>query len=76
VLINCDLYESYRAVLNYVYPRMVPGGIIMTDEYKDPRWPGATKAFTEFFADKPEKIITYPELQTVDPQVLAYVVKQ
>ncbi|GAB6066962.1 hypothetical protein JCM13664_02800 [Methylothermus subterraneus] len=45
--LDCDLYESYKKV--------APGGIVMFDEYGDRRWPGASKAIDEFFADKPEK---------------------
>jgi hypothetical protein len=53
--LDCDLYESYVTALNTLYRKVVPGGIIMFDEYNDPRWPGGKKAIDEFFADKPEK---------------------
>ena len=26
------------------------------DDYKQPKWPGATQAVDEFFADKPETV--------------------
>ena len=51
-----DLYESYKTSLEMLYDKVVPGGIIMFDEYLDERWPGATKAIDEFFRDKPEII--------------------
>lgn len=54
--LDCDLYESYKLALETFYDQVQPGGIIMFDEYADPRWPGARKAIDEFFADKPEKI--------------------
>lgn len=53
--LDCDLYESYMVALKNLYAKVVPGGIIMFDEYDDARWPGARKAIDEFFADKPEK---------------------
>ena len=52
--LDCDLYESYHTSLKNLYGKVVKGGIIMFDEYDDARWPGATKAIDEFFADKPE----------------------
>jgi O-methyltransferase len=56
VYIDCDLYQSYLTALEHIYPRMVPGGIILFDEYEHTvDWPGAQKAIKEFFADKPEK---------------------
>jgi len=53
--IDCDVYDSYRTCLNLLYEKVVPGGIILFDEYNCPVWPGATKAVDEFFVDKPEK---------------------
>ena len=56
VHLDCVIYESYRQCLEFFYPRMVTGGIILLDEYKDPPWPGCTQAVDEFVADKPEQI--------------------
>ena len=55
VHLDCDIYASYQACLPLLYPRVVPGGIIVFDEYRTPFWPGATQAIDEFFANKPEK---------------------
>ena len=57
--LDCDLYESYKISLATLYDKVVRGGIIMFDEYADPRWPGASKAIDEFFADKPESVIPH-----------------
>lgn len=54
--LDCDLYDSYKNSLETLYDRVSPGGVIMFDEYADDRWPGATKAIDEFFADKPETV--------------------
>jgi O-methyltransferase len=55
VHLDCDIYESYKECLEFFYSRTSRGGIVLFDEYKDPRWPGCTKAIDEFLADKPEK---------------------
>jgi O-methyltransferase len=45
--VDVDLYEPTLGVLEYFYPRLVPGGLILTDDYG---WPGARQAFDEFCA--------------------------
>jgi len=57
VHLDCVIYESYRTCLEFFYPRLVKGGVILLDEYNDPPWPGCTLAVDEFLADKPEKLI-------------------
>lgn len=56
VHLDCDIYESYRECLEFFYPRVVDGGIILLDEYNDPPWPGCNKAVDEFLIDKPETL--------------------
>lgn len=53
---DVDLYRSYRQVLEEFYPKVVNGGVVLFDEYRDPAFPGATQAIEEYFADKGEKI--------------------
>jgi len=54
--IDCDLYEGYKAGLETLYDRVVPGGTILFDEYdRVNEWPGAKRAVDEFFRDKAEK---------------------
>lgn len=57
VHLDCDLYDSYKTCLEFFYPRLVPGGIILFDEYNDPPWPGCNKAVDEFLDGKREKPI-------------------
>jgi O-methyltransferase len=53
-----DLYISIMDPLKLIYDRMVPGGIILVDDYgNDQYWAGARKAVDEFFADKPEDVV-------------------
>ena len=56
VHLDCDLYESYKTCLEFFYPRLEPGAIVLLDEYNDPPWPGCNKAVDEFLADKPETL--------------------
>jgi hypothetical protein len=58
---DVDLYEGTLGCLQWFYPRMVPGGIIMTHDYS--LLGGVKRAFDEFFADKPEGIIELPTTQ-------------
>lgn len=46
VHIDCDHYESYRRVLEFLKPRMSPGGLIRIDDYGD--CAGCRKAVDEW----------------------------
>lgn len=48
VHIDVDLYEPIIGALNYFYPKMVLGGIIVCDDYGSLYWPGAQMAVEEF----------------------------
>jgi len=60
-----DLYQSYKDSFCLI-DQVVPGGIIMFDEYKSPTqlraYPGAAKAIDEYFGDKTKDIkkVTLP----------------
>ena len=58
--LDVDLYGSYKTCLDELYHKVVPGGVILFDEYKQSDtqqvFPGAAKAIDEFFVDKPETI--------------------
>ena len=56
-LVDCDLYESHKIALPFVWDRLVEGGYMYLDEYYSLKFPGARIATDEFFvnkADKPE----------------------
>jgi hypothetical protein len=56
LFMDCDLYESYRIGLEKLYDHVVPGGVILFDEYeRTHEWPGARFAVDEFFQGKIEK---------------------
>jgi hypothetical protein len=58
---DVDLYESTRACIEFFYPRMTAGGIMLSHDYSI--LAGVKAAFTEFFADKPEDVLELPTTQ-------------
>lgn len=56
VHLDVDLYTSTMACLEFFYPRMERGGIILTHDYAA-RDEGVHRAFSEFFGAKPEPVI-------------------
>ena len=58
---DVDLYEGTKGCLEYFYPRMERGGIMVSHDYGI--LAGVEKAFHEFFEDKPEEIIDQPTTQ-------------
>jgi hypothetical protein len=58
VHIDVDLHEPTRDSLEFFYPRMSDGGIIILDDYGSSFCPGATLAVDTLLADKPEKMIS------------------
>jgi O-methyltransferase len=65
VHIDVDLHEPTRASLEFFYPRLSSGGIIVCDDYGFTTCPGAKSAFDEFVKDKPESVIHMPTGQGV-----------
>ncbi len=55
--LDVDIYESTIKALEFFYPRMVKGGVLISHDYGKKAAPGVAKAFTEFFADKPETVV-------------------
>ncbi len=55
VHIDSDTYQSHVECLEILYDRVVPGGIVVFDDYNEPRWPGAKRAIDEFFSSRKEK---------------------
>jgi predicted O-methyltransferase YrrM len=52
VHVDVDLAESHRAACEWFAPRMVPGGLILFDDYGCPFTPGAKPAVDAFFGDR------------------------
>jgi O-methyltransferase len=61
VHLDVDVYQTTLASLDFFYPRLTRGGIIISHDY--PSAAGVKKAFTEFLSDKPEPIMQLPMSQ-------------
>jgi O-methyltransferase len=65
VHIDLDLYEPIKGSLEYFYPKLVRGGIIICDDYGSLYWPGAKQAIEEFAVDKGIRFISLSSGQAV-----------
>jgi O-methyltransferase len=63
--VDVDLYQSVLDCVEFVYPRLVPGGIIVFDDYGFPSCTRAREATDEAFAKLPEQPIYLPTGQAV-----------
>lgn len=57
-----------KAGLEYFYPRLSPGGVIIVHDY-NPDWPGIMKAVDDFATKIPEPIVLLPD---VDSSVMIF----
>lgn len=57
VHIDVDLAQPTRDSIEFFYPRLTPGAVLICDDYGSALCPGATKAIDDFLADKTEKMI-------------------
>jgi O-methyltransferase len=57
VHLDLDIYESTHKALDFFYPRMVSGGVIVSHDYSNLTVPGVRKAVDDFFKDKKEIVI-------------------
>jgi len=63
-----DWYESTILVLHKLFDRVVPGGIVIVDDYYS--WPGCSQAVHEFLAER-----RAPEVLKVWRNIVPYIVK-
>jgi hypothetical protein len=63
--VHCDvgLYSSTRGVLEFFYPRLLRGGIVVSHDFAT--GVGPRKAIEEFFEDLPEPVIELPGNQAL-----------
>jgi hypothetical protein len=59
--IDCDLYEPMKAALDFFYPRMPKGGMLILHDYSSGVWPGATRAIDEFYKANGEFLSLWPD---------------
>jgi len=62
VNLDADLYNPTKAGLEYFYPRLSPGGVIIIHDYNH-KWEGVIKAVDEFVKTIPESLIMLPDME-------------
>jgi O-methyltransferase len=56
VHLDCDLYDSTLQGLEFFYPRLNAGGVLLSHDYQ---FSGVRKAFDQYMKDKPEPLLTF-----------------
>jgi hypothetical protein len=62
--LDLDLYEPTLAALTNLYPLVVPGGVVLLDEYGMEGFPGESVAFDEYFAGQRPRLVKFPFIST------------
>lgn len=60
--IDIDIYEPVKVAISHLYPKVIPGGLVVLDEYAHKDWPGESTAVEEYFK---ESGIPPPELRSL-----------
>jgi hypothetical protein len=60
VHIDVDIYQPTRDSIEFFFPRLESGGMLVCDDYGFDSCPGARRAMDEFFAGRRERIIHLP----------------
>ena len=61
VNLDADLYNPTKAGLEYFYPLLSPGGVIIVHDYTW-KWPGIKRAVDEFVRTIPEPLVAVPDM--------------
>ena len=62
VSLDTDLYQPTLAGLDYFYPRLVPGGYMILDDYHSSQFPGVGEAVREFCAREGVSVVPLCDL--------------
>src|SRR5258706_1266052 len=67
VHVDVDLYDPTLESIEYFYPRLAAGGVLVSDDYG---WPGARKAIDEFCAERNMKfdVTDYQQAVLIKPR--------
>jgi O-methyltransferase len=63
--IDVDLHDSVLDSIKFIYPRLVPGGFIVLDDYGIISCPGARKAIDDFFGGSRTVPLVLPTMQAI-----------
>ncbi len=61
VQLDCDLYAPIKAGMEFFYPRLNPGAMLIMHDYASGHWPGVKQAVDDYMADKPEGLVLIPD---------------
>jgi O-methyltransferase len=64
VHVDVDLYQPIRDSSEFFFPKLVPGGIMLFDDYGYAQFPGAKKAVDEFVSTLPPTTFFFQPLVT------------
>lgn len=62
--LDLDLYEPTKIALEYLYPLVVSGGVVILDEYAMAGFPGESKAYDEYFGSSKPTLTKFPYTPT------------
>ena len=62
--LDLDLFEPTLAALTHLYPLVVPGGLVVLDEYGMDGFPGESSAFDQYFGDNRPQLEKFPFIST------------
>ena len=60
VLLDMDIYQPTQVVLDLIMDYVVPGAVLVFDEYGFPNWPGETKAVDQFIRQHHLRLNSFP----------------
>ncbi len=61
VHLDCDLYEPMKSALEFFFPRLSPGGLMIMHDYSSLCWDGAKKAIDEYMPRISDNLILIPD---------------
>lgn len=63
--VDVDQYQSTKDCIEFIFPRLAIGGILLIDDYGFPACYGAREAVDNYFKNKPEKPFVLPTGQAI-----------
>lgn len=61
VHLDCDLYEPIKTGMEFFFPRLSPGGLMIVHDYSGIHWHGVKKAVDEYLSTQVERPILLPD---------------
>lgn len=63
--IDVDIFRSVQDCCEFIYPRLVPGGFMVFDDYGFESCPGTRRAVDDYFVHRPEFPLVLPTGQAL-----------